>query len=340
MQHEQLITQGLDDLIDGNESYAYRYLKGQFYSQGVVVLGDINGMEGLFQTVWEKIKQFCAWIVGLFSSKKETGAATKDVGVKSIPKADKKTIKVTPVPAKLLKAKEPAPKAHAPTEEQKKSERVFMEIKTPEDLDNFILGDSKKEVTLVLKTQNLENLYRNLTKVRRGFEEQFDSLMSNYKTAYRMFKELKGVPEAVLHALSFIEPAEYERKWNRIKDVMKPLNNLPTNYDSITPEQVTRLAESDITSICKTIDFVINNHIITTVDIEKQDMSKENLLRYFDKYLNGIHEEADKAAFGKVLIRAARLDFDRWAMYDISDALANYKKRILDGEYFVRAPNV
>lgn len=60
--HYELISQGVSDTLSGNESYAQRYYQGQLFSHDVVGFRHIDGTEGLFQTVMEKIKAFCAWV--------------------------------------------------------------------------------------------------------------------------------------------------------------------------------------------------------------------------------------------------------------------------------------
>lgn len=72
-QHFELTNQGIADSLAGVESYAFRYYQGQLYANDVIGFNEVNGSEGIVQTVIDKIKQFCAWIVrkfkGLFQSK-------------------------------------------------------------------------------------------------------------------------------------------------------------------------------------------------------------------------------------------------------------------------------
>lgn len=349
MDHNQLITQGLDDAIDGNESYAYRYLQGQYFSNDIVSLSNVNGMEGLFQTIWEKIKQFCAWIAGLFSSKKEAGTTTKEVGLKTgLPKADKKVIKVTPVPAKKIKAAEPAPKAKPPTEEQKKSDQVPMKVeeflaeldKAHQELKKEAAEEPKKVVPLIIKTQNLVVLYKTLGSISGKFAYHLKLARDNYEAVLKMFDELKGVPDSILNIMRLDKLEEFERRWKRPLELFKKFDKLPTNYDVLSVSQIDHIANSDITEICREVVIAIENSKITSMDRGWKTHSKEDILKYFEGLMKGIHEEADKANFGKVVIRMVRLDYDIWALYDHTDALSSVKKRILDGEFFVRAPNV
>lgn len=351
MQHHQLVSQGLDDIIDGNESYAQRYMQGLYFANDIVSFNDVNGMEGLFQAIWEKIKQFCAWIAGLFSSKKEVGIETKEVGIKpSLPKADKKTIKVTSVPAKKIKAEKPAPKAHVPTEEQKKADRVTMDITSEAELDMLMTGktktdkpaakEEKKEVTLVLKTQNLEALYKTLRSISNKFANDAALVHESYKTAVKMFGDLKGVPDAVLNAFRPSPVEEFERRWKRPLELFKKFETLPNNYDTLSISQINHIADADITEICRVVGSAIESAKLTTMDRGWKTHSKEEILKYFEDIMKGVHEENDKAALGKVLIRLVRLDYDAWALYDHTDALSKLKQRIVDGEFFVRAPNV
>lgn len=349
MEHNQLITQGLDDTIDGNESYAYRYLQGQYFSNDIVSLSNVNGMEGLFQTIWEKIKQFCAWIAGLFSSKKEAGTATKEVGLKTgLPKADKKVIKVTPVPAKKIKAEDPAPKAKPPTEEQKKSDQVPMKVeeflaeleKVRQESKKEAAEEPKKVVPLIIKTQNLAVLYKTLGSISKKFVNELAIVRGNYEAVLKMFGELKGVPDAILNTMRLETLEEFDRRWKHPSELFKKFEKLPTNYDVLSISQINHIADSDITEICRAVESAVEHSKITSMDRGWKTHSKEDILKYFEGMMKGIHEETDKANFGKVLIRMVRLDYDIWALYDHTDAMSKVKQRIIDGEFFVRAPNV
>lgn len=62
MSDTELISTGSMDYVSGTESYAMRYFQGVLFSNGIIKLSDVNGMEGLFSSAAAKIKQFISWI--------------------------------------------------------------------------------------------------------------------------------------------------------------------------------------------------------------------------------------------------------------------------------------
>jgi len=335
MEHNELINQGIDDLVDGNESYAFRYMQGQLYANDIVGLNHLAGNEGLVGAIWEKIKQFCAWLVSLFTGKKDTGVATKETGMKSGMKVDVTKAKVTPVKASEIKADVPAPKAHEPTEEQKTKDKVTMAVVPSSGSE---AKEEPRPVTLVMVPHNLKYLYQHLQKLAKNFAAELESLKKNYETVYGMRDRLGSNHESVFSGFSKMTPSEFAAKFNTVAADFKKWETPPANLASITVQDVNNLAGTQITNVCNHLSAAINGLNITPENIRNKNVSKEKLYSFFEGHLKTVTDQHEREALCKALVRYCRLDFDIFSMFELSDALSDIKLDIMTCKYLVKAP--
>lgn len=62
MSETELIATGSMDYLSGTESYAMRYFQGVLFSNSIVTLNQINGSEGLVDTIITKINNIIKWV--------------------------------------------------------------------------------------------------------------------------------------------------------------------------------------------------------------------------------------------------------------------------------------
>ena len=330
--NELRINEGMDDLIEGNESYSMRYVQGLMFSNGACNLKDINGSEGLIASIMEKIKQFCAWFAGLFSSKGNTGKATKEKGIKTIPIIKPEETKITSVVASELKPEAVAPKVHEPTAEQKKSGKL--KIKSIKRIAEPDKQEPEKEVEMVLVPHRLDDLYRRLRKCNIEFGTRIEAITSSYVPTVKLidgFEEIKhwdGIKVISTDAMTTaLEP---------INKAVEKFNTAP-NFDNITIENLKDLANNQITHICKLVEeAIVKTRTFPKVNMEN-GATKEALNSVFQSKISSISEDKQTEC-AKILMRLLRSDYNCWCLLDISDWLANIKKDICDGVYFIRAP--
>jgi len=351
MQHDELIDQGIADIFSGNESYAGRYMQGQLYAHDAVSFSHLSGNEGFIKAIWEKIQQFCKWLAGLFTGKKGTGEATKEVGVKTnLPKPTKEIIKVTPVPVSKLKKSQKAPKAHAPTAEQKKSDRVVMKVEDFHQQLERSLNELKqeaaehdakqKEVTLVEVPVNMDGMFQNLNTVGNDLKNALDRLGGSYVITYGMVNALKDdVPEDVWRNIHTPEPMQVLRPLEDIKKKLTHFNPSSSEKESMTREKVLQIADRDVTGICQAVIAAVEKvRIFTDTHASNNDVEKKEFIeKRFKTRIEKVGEK-HQAQFASLLFRMGKWDYDCFCLLELADSFARIKQRIYKGDYFVRAP--
>lgn len=339
MDDEELLTEGVSDYIDGNESYACRYLKGVMYSQGDgISLGDINGSEGFMETVWEKIKQFIKWFLGLFSSKKDVGIATKEIGLKrNLPKATKETIKVTPVVAHDIKPEAPAPKAHAPTAEQKTKDKVEIKVVEIAHPDKAV---EPKLVELIMVPHNLQHLYAQIRDACNSFMMSLSGIERDYTALHALIEKIpEDKRKHLMNSLRIISVDKYVGNWAELKKTIYGHLKDSTPISSVTANMLTAMAEIEFTNICYKMEHAIDANKITKVTmLPKSPPNESAFVGEFKKILDHFNDEEFSNQVAKIAVNAVRLDFASEMVLASADKFSKIKKAILDGEYVVRAP--
>lgn len=334
--HNKLIDEGIVDYLNGNESYAARYYQGVLFSNGITSVNNVDGNEGLLATIWEKVKQFCAWFVGLFTGKKETGIKTKEVGIKTGIKVKKEIVTVTPVKKSEIKPEEPAPKAHAPTPEQKTSDKVKMVV--VEKAAEPEKKEEPKEVTLAMVPQKLGYLFAELQKLNNVVNNDVKKLVKDYEDILRLRDSLGEEYEPAFSGFTKMPASEFESKFKSVLDGFKQWEKLPASYTGFSVENITNIADDKISSLCKKIVDVTNDNHFVPSEVSNRNMTKEKLYQIFESHIKKAVDEEKREVLCKVLVKYMRWDFNIWCILDHSDVLADIKMNILDGKYFVRAP--
>jgi|AGFS01.1.fsa_nt_gi hypothetical protein len=347
MQHDELIDQGIEDIFSGNESYAGRYMQGQLYAHDAISFSHLSGNEGFVGAIWEKIKQFCTWLAGLFTGKKGTGEAAREVGAKTnLPKPTKETIKVTPVPVSKLKKSEKAPKTHAPTPEQKKSDRVTMKVESfHEQLDRAVKelkeeAGEQKEVTLVEVPTNMDGMFQNLNTVGNDLKAALDRLGGSYVITYGMVNAIKDdVPADVWRNIRTPEPTQVLKPFEDIKKRLTKFAPSAAEKEAMTRDKVMSVADHDVTGVCQAIIAAVEKvRIFTDTHAANNDVEKKE---FIEKRFKTRIEKVDgkrQGQFASLLFRMGKWDYDCYCLLELADSFARIKQRIYKGDYLVRAP--
>lgn len=341
MEHEELLETGTDDFIDGNESYACRYLRGVMYAAGDgISIGDINGSEGLMSSIWEKIKQFCSWFAGLFSGKKDTGVATKEIGLKPIQKVPTEKIKVTPVVASKVEKEKPAPKAHVPTEAQKQPISKPIPVAVVHDPAHPEKVEEVKPVQMVVVPHDLGKLQQRLIRIYNDIKDGVFT-NTNKMGAIANIKlrtdATVGANASIWSKFNFISADDYEKIWNPVVERLEAFNKKEV-FHNFTESDVNRLGETTIPDIIKAIEAAKNKTFLAkNFNLEQVGSSKDALANLFKSELNSISEE-HQAEVMKILVRVYGCDYVTYFMTEQCDALSFVKRDIGWGNYFVRAP--
>lgn len=190
---EKAVEGGLD-YLDGNESYAALYYRGQLFANDIIPMNQIDGMENFLDDVWAKIKQFFKWLASKF-----TGKDTKTLTTE---KAN--GVKVNNVPANT-KLKENAIK-----EITEKFKRIETQVK---DLKPKIVPKNAEllKKSLELKEKHPE-CYSSLEyENEEAFEKAFDNLIDS---AEKLVEKVQTIASA--QALCSFLNSECKMFWNSL----------------------------------------------------------------------------------------------------------------------------